>query len=75
LITFSVTGAYQKYYSTIDPISYRVIDINKKRPTVYLYSADRGSNYVKFIVSCNQYGVVYYYISINGSEILYPDEI
>lgn len=53
LITFAVSGTYQKYYSTIDPISYRLIDINKKRPLVSLYSADRGSNFVKFIVSCN----------------------
>ncbi|CAD8052806.1 unnamed protein product [Paramecium sonneborni] len=75
LISFQVSGSYQKYYTTVNPISYRIIDINKKRPLSNLYSIDRGSNYVKFLVTCNQYAVVYYYISINGSEILYPEEI
>lgn len=77
IVDFKVQGIYEQYYTSLDSVSFRIVESIKRRPMINLQAigTERGPDYVTFAASCTQYGTIYYSLSINGSEILYSEDI
>eukprot|EP01015_Nassula_variabilis_P005323 TRINITY_DN1388_c0_g1_i2.p1 TRINITY_DN1388_c0_g1~~TRINITY_DN1388_c0_g1_i2.p1 ORF type:complete len:252 (+),score=55.66 TRINITY_DN1388_c0_g1_i2:56-811(+) len=77
LIKLKVGEKFEKlYFVAQDTINFEILDVDKEPPAILnYYIADLGRTYMYFRISASETAVVYYLLSLRGTQLPKADEI